>query len=94
MSFRRTLRSTVSCTGIGLHSGRPARATLHPAPAGHGIRFVRTDLGVEVPATLAHLDGVEGTWPAILELHFPVDRYVRHVPWEGAAGETARVPGA
>ena len=59
MSFRRTLRTSVSCTGIGLHSGRPARATLHPAPPGHGVRFVRTDLGIEVPATLEHLDGVE-----------------------------------
>ena len=59
MSFRRTVRTSVSCTGIGLHSGRPARATLHPAPAGYGVRFVRTDLGVEVPATLEHLDGVE-----------------------------------
>lgn len=47
-----------------------------------------------VPLRAAHLDGVDDTWPAILELHFPVDRYVRHVPWEGAAGETARVPGA
>ena len=59
MSFRRTLRTSVSCTGIGLHSGRPARATLHPAPPGHGVRFVRTDLGIEVPATLEHLVGVE-----------------------------------
>jgi UDP-3-O-[3-hydroxymyristoyl] N-acetylglucosamine deacetylase len=49
----------VSCTGIGLHSGRPACLSLHPAPAGHGIRFVRSDLGAEVPATLDNLDGVE-----------------------------------
>jgi len=46
-----------------------------------------------VPLRAAHLDGVTDTWPAILELQFPVDRYLRHVPWEGALGETARVPG-
>jgi UDP-3-O-[3-hydroxymyristoyl] N-acetylglucosamine deacetylase len=59
MGFRRTLRASVSCTGTGLHSGHSARLTLHPAPAGHGIRFVRTDLGVEIPASLECLDGVE-----------------------------------
>ena len=55
MGYRRTLRREVACTGIGLHSGKPVRLVLRPAPAEHGIRFVRTDLGVEIPATLAHL---------------------------------------
>src|SRR4249920_1479580 len=55
MSYRRTLKQTVGCTGIGLHSGKPVRLRLIPAPAGHGIRFVRVDVGVEIPATLAHL---------------------------------------
>lgn len=47
-----------------------------------------------VPLRADHLEGVEGTWPAILELRFPSDRYSKYVPWEGSAGETARVPGA
>jgi UDP-3-O-[3-hydroxymyristoyl] N-acetylglucosamine deacetylase len=55
MVYRRTLRREVACTGIGLHSGRPVRQRLAPAPAEHGIRFVRTDIGVEIPATLAHI---------------------------------------
>ncbi len=55
MSYRRTLRQPVGCTGIGLHSGKPVRLRLLPAPAEHGIRFVRVDVGVEIPATLAHL---------------------------------------
>jgi UDP-3-O-[3-hydroxymyristoyl] N-acetylglucosamine deacetylase len=55
MSYRRTLRKAVGCTGIGLHSGRSVRLDLKPAPAGHGIRFVRTDLDVEIPATAGHL---------------------------------------
>jgi UDP-3-O-[3-hydroxymyristoyl] N-acetylglucosamine deacetylase len=55
MAYRRTLKRAVGCTGIGLHSGKPVRIELLPAPAGHGIRFFRTDVGVEIPATLGHL---------------------------------------
>ncbi len=55
MAFRRTLKRPVGCTGIGLHSGKPVRLTLKPAPAGHGLRFQRTDVGVEIPARLAWL---------------------------------------
>ena len=55
MAYRRTLRRDVGCTGIGLHSGRPVRLRLRPAPAEHGIRFLRTDVGVTIPATLAHI---------------------------------------
>jgi UDP-3-O-[3-hydroxymyristoyl] N-acetylglucosamine deacetylase len=55
MVYRRTLRRDVACTGIGLHSGRPVRLRLRPAPAEHGIRFLRTDIGVEIPACLAHI---------------------------------------
>ncbi len=55
MAYRRTLRREVGCTGIGLHSGKPVRLTLRPAPAEHGIRFLRTDVGVEIPATLEYL---------------------------------------
>lgn len=57
MGYRRTLKQEVACTGIGLHSGRPVRLRLRPAPAEHGIRFLRTDVGVEIPATLQYLGG-------------------------------------
>ena len=40
----------VSCTGVGLHSGKPANLTLAPAPADAGITFVRMDVGVEIAA--------------------------------------------
>lgn len=40
-----TLATTARFTGAGLHSGAPARLTINPAPAGHGIVFRRTDLG-------------------------------------------------
>jgi UDP-3-O-[3-hydroxymyristoyl] N-acetylglucosamine deacetylase len=52
---QRTVANRVSCTGVGLHSGRRAALTLAPAPVDSGIRFVRTDLGVEIPATSNHV---------------------------------------
>lgn len=47
---QRTVGKRVSCTGVGLHSGKPATLTLAPAAADAGITFVRRDLGVEIPA--------------------------------------------
>ncbi len=47
---QRTVAKRVSCTGVGLHSGKPATLTLAPASADSGITFVRMDLGVEIPA--------------------------------------------
>jgi UDP-3-O-[3-hydroxymyristoyl] N-acetylglucosamine deacetylase len=56
MSFQQTLRRTVNCAGIGLHSGKKVTLSLVPAPAGHGIRFRRVDLGgIEIPAHVAYL---------------------------------------
>ena len=40
----KTITASVSYTGIGLHSGKPATAVFKPAPAGNGIVFVRSDL--------------------------------------------------
>ncbi|MBV9758042.1 MAG: UDP-3-O-acyl-N-acetylglucosamine deacetylase [Alphaproteobacteria bacterium] len=50
---QRTLKRPIGCVGVGLHCGRRVQLTLHPAAAGHGIVFRRTDLPsgpVEVPA--------------------------------------------
>jgi UDP-3-O-[3-hydroxymyristoyl] N-acetylglucosamine deacetylase len=52
---QRTVAKRVTCTGIGLHSGKPASLTLAPAPADSGITFVRMDLGVEIPARNEHV---------------------------------------
>jgi len=57
MTLQRTLRRQVACAGIGLHSGHKVTLTLKPAPADTGIRFRRTDLGVEIPASVAHVSG-------------------------------------
>jgi UDP-3-O-[3-hydroxymyristoyl] N-acetylglucosamine deacetylase len=60
MSVQRTLRRSVSCTGIGLHSGNKVTLSLKPAPADNGIRFQRSDLGgLEIPATVTHLGGIQ-----------------------------------
>jgi UDP-3-O-[3-hydroxymyristoyl] N-acetylglucosamine deacetylase len=60
MSAQRTLRRSVSCTGIGLHSGNKVTLSLKPAPADTGIRFQRADLGgLEIPATVTHLGGIQ-----------------------------------
>jgi UDP-3-O-[3-hydroxymyristoyl] N-acetylglucosamine deacetylase len=45
-----TLARPIGCVGIALHSGRRVRMELAPAPAGTGIVFHRTDLGVDIPA--------------------------------------------
>jgi UDP-3-O-[3-hydroxymyristoyl] N-acetylglucosamine deacetylase len=59
MNVQRTLRRSISCAGIGLHSGKKVTLSLRPAPAGSGIRFRRADLGgLEVPATVQHVGGI------------------------------------
>lgn len=42
--MQQTLAKTISITDIGLHSGADITMTMHPAEAGHGIVFVRTDV--------------------------------------------------
>lgn len=44
-AMQATLATPARFTGAGLHSGKPARLTINPAPAGHGVVFRRTDLG-------------------------------------------------
>jgi len=52
---QRTVGKRVSCSGVGLHSGRPATLTLAPAAPDSGITFVRMDLGQEIPARAGHV---------------------------------------
>jgi UDP-3-O-[3-hydroxymyristoyl] N-acetylglucosamine deacetylase len=47
---RRTLKAAIGCVGTGLHSGRRVSLALRPAPVGAGIRFRRTDIGLEIAA--------------------------------------------
>lgn len=56
--MQKTLKSAISCTGIGLHSGEKVSMTLHPAAPDFGIVFRRSDVsgeGVEIPAAFDHV---------------------------------------
>ncbi len=51
--FQKTLRSEISCSGTGLHSGARIAMTMRPAAPDTGILFRRTDIagaGAELPA--------------------------------------------
>ena len=57
---QRTVAKEVSCSGIGMHSGKEATLTIKPAPINHGIKFVRTELP-ECPSLSAHFNRVVDT---------------------------------
>ncbi len=57
---QRTVARPVSCTGVGVHSGISVTLTIKPAPANHGIKFVRTDLP-DSPAISAIFNNVVDT---------------------------------
>src|SRR3954465_6378853 len=48
MLRQRSLKSSVSASGVGLHTGQKVRLTLRPAPPETGIVFRRVDLAVPV----------------------------------------------
>ncbi len=55
---QKTLKTAISCSGVGLHSGAQISVTLQPAPPGHGIIFERTDVPGDaalIPATWQHV---------------------------------------
>jgi len=52
-----TLAREVVCAGVGLFEGNPVRLLLKPAPADHGVVFVRTDLA-STPSVRASVDHV------------------------------------
>ena len=43
-TLQRTVAAPVTCSGVGLHSGKAVNLTIRPAPANFGIKFIRTDL--------------------------------------------------
>jgi UDP-3-O-[3-hydroxymyristoyl] N-acetylglucosamine deacetylase len=44
MVYQKTIQHPVSVEGIGLHTGKPAKITFRPAPAGTGVYFIRSDI--------------------------------------------------
>jgi UDP-3-O-[3-hydroxymyristoyl] N-acetylglucosamine deacetylase len=57
---QQTINTSVSCSGVGVHSGKTVSLTIKPAPVNHGIRFVRVDLP-GAPGVTAHFNNVVDT---------------------------------
>ncbi len=56
MFFQKTISNPVSCSSIGLHTGKKIQLRLLPAPANTGIVFVRTDLNdFKIEAILSNI---------------------------------------
>ncbi len=54
---QRTIKRDISIEGIGLHTGNTTSLTFKPAPADHGVLFVRADLPGK-PSVIADIDHV------------------------------------
>lgn len=59
--MQKTLKNSVSCHGVGLHSGSAITMTLCPAEADSGVVFVRTDMAVGAREIAALYDRVNDT---------------------------------
>ncbi|HEX8750409.1 MAG TPA: UDP-3-O-acyl-N-acetylglucosamine deacetylase [Nitrospira sp.] len=61
MRLQQTLASAVSCTGVGLHSGKPVTLTFRPAPTDTGVVFVNRNghAGATLAASVEHLVATE-----------------------------------
>ena len=61
MRQQQTLSNPISCTGVGLHTGKPVTLTLRPAPTDTGIVFVNRNghAGATLPASVDHLVATE-----------------------------------
>ena len=74
---QRTVAGEITCSGTGVHSGRTVNLTIKPAPANHGIKFIRTDLinAPSIPAlfkmvtdtTAATVLGIDGVIVSTVE---------------------------
>ncbi|MEW6259184.1 MAG: UDP-3-O-acyl-N-acetylglucosamine deacetylase [Thermodesulfobacteriota bacterium] len=74
---QKTLARTVHFTGLGVHSGRTVNVAVHPAPANHGIKFLRKDIAdatpiparfnVVVDTSLATVIGYDGVIVSTIE---------------------------
>ncbi len=60
LNYQQTISRPVSCSGIGVHSGKTVNLTLLPAPVNHGIRFTRIDLPGR-PGVTAHFNNIVDT---------------------------------
>ncbi len=57
---QQTVAQSNFCSGVGIHSGKQVNLVIKPAPANHGIKFIRTDLP-DTPCISAHFNQVVDT---------------------------------
>lgn len=57
---QRTIKKSVTVSGVGLHTGKKANLTFHPAPDNHGFKFRRVDMDGQ-PVVDADVDNVVDT---------------------------------
>lgn len=62
--YQHTIARPVAFTGVGLHTGVPTSARILPAASDAGIVFRRTDVGAEIPASVANV--VETAYATVL----------------------------
>jgi len=56
MEQQQTIKNTATISGLGLFMGKPATVVFHPAPANHGVVFIRPELdGAQIPALVRHV---------------------------------------
>ena len=58
--YQYTLRRSVSCRGVGLHTGTPVNLTIKPASVNKGICFYRSDLASK-PSVSARMEQIVDT---------------------------------
>ncbi|USG60395.1 UDP-3-O-acyl-N-acetylglucosamine deacetylase [Sneathiella marina] len=58
VAYQKTLRNSISCTGVGLHGGYLINMKLIPAPVNTGIVFKRVDVADEISEIPARFDAV------------------------------------
>ena len=62
MNRQTTIAKEASVSGVGVHSGKPARLTVRPAGEGSGVVFVRADVAdraAEIPALVTKVTTTE-----------------------------------
>lgn len=60
---QKTIAGEVSCSGIGLHTGKPVNMTFRPAPPNTGVQFRRVDFDepVEIVADIGNAPDLAGS---------------------------------
>jgi UDP-3-O-[3-hydroxymyristoyl] N-acetylglucosamine deacetylase len=58
--WQQTLARSATCTGVGVHSGKPVTLTLRPGSANSGYVFIRTDVA-------AHSQRIPARWDTVTD---------------------------